>query len=212
MKSNIDLLLVIAKLGAIDQKVSLTTTDISKKSGFSQQTASRKLISLAKHGLIERYPNNRGVEVELTHKGKGHLKQKYFQLKKLLEKKKLVIKAVVSTGLGEGKYYIRKKDYYKQFIEKLKIKPFAGTLNLEVDNDSIAKIKSVPKIIVNGFKDQNRSFGNIDCYRCTLKNTLSYIIFPERSSHPSDIIEVISEVNFRQKFGFKDNQVAEIYL
>ncbi|MCF7859912.1 MAG: DUF120 domain-containing protein [Candidatus Cloacimonetes bacterium] len=212
MLTDMDVLLIIAESGGITSKVSLTTTQISEYLSFSQQTASRKLISLAEQGLISRYPNNRGVEVKLTTKGEQCLRQKYFRLKNLFEKSKLVIKAFVSTGLGEGKYYIRKKEYTKQFIEKLQINPFPGTLNLLIDKDDLAKIKSFSKIQIKGFEDESRSFGNIDCYRCVLKGSQSYIIFPERSSHPSDIIEVVSEVNFRKKFGLKDNQSVEIYL
>ena len=41
----------------------------------------------------------------------------------------------VSSGLGEGRYYISRKSYIIQFQEKLGFIPFLGTLNIRVSQE-----------------------------------------------------------------------------
>ena len=39
----------------------------------------------------------------------------------------------VVGGLGQGQYYISRKGYRHQFIQKLGFVPFPGTLNIKLD-------------------------------------------------------------------------------
>ncbi len=202
----------IAIRTGLHNKLKFTTTSLSMITNLSQQSASRRLISLEKSGYIDRHPTSKGIEVGLTDKGIHFLKEEYYTLKSIIEKKQLRIKAKIISGLGEGKYYIQKKGYQKQFSEKLGINPYHGTLNLEIVNSDISKIKSVPSISINGFNDYDRSYGSITCYPCIVKEITSYAIVPERSSHPGDVIEIISEVNFRKKYNLKDSDIIEVLV
>lgn len=113
-----------------------------------------------------------------------------------------ILKGKIIDGYGEGKYYISLAGYQKQFKDKLSLNPFPGTLNLKINKDRIDTIKSLYKpISIDGFVTKQRTFGKLDCYRCKIENDIhAFIIFIERTTHDTDIIEIISEKHIRKVY------------
>jgi CTP-dependent riboflavin kinase len=89
----------------------------------------------------------------------------------------------------------------KQFKDRLKIIPYPGTLNVEVDILNVKRIRRLfQPITIFGFQGKDRSFGALHCYCCKINNKhKGYIVFAERTTHPPGIIEVISETYLRDK-------------
>ena len=116
--------------------------------------------------------------------------------------------------MGEGRYYTEQIDYIKQFQDKLKFKPFPGTLNIEIKHIEKNKIRLVKKynaIIINEFKNNNRTFGSVKCFHAKIENIKGAIVLPLRS-HYSNILEFISPYFLRKKLRLKDGDLVKIII
>jgi len=207
------LLIYLAEKGALKKEIELSTIKISKEFKSSQQTVSRKLVELEKNGMIHRIPSTRGIKIQISDKGIEKLRNIHVKLNNLFTAKASAIKGKVESGLGEGSYYVSLGKYYEQFKDKLGIVPFKGTLNVKVDYiDFINLISNQNKITINGFKTENRTFGDIVSYKVKVNGVPSAVVIPKRTSHDRDVIEIISGTNFRRKFHLKDGDEVEISL
>lgn len=135
--------------------------------------------------------------MRITDRGILRLKAEYTDYQKILGEMRIrSIKGKVMTGLGEGQYYISREGYMRQFNQKLGFDPYPGTLNLKLaepfaDNDDDA-------VKIEGFRDENRTFGACKCYPLRIKDIKGAIVRPERSSYPSNLVEIIAPVNLRK--------------
>lgn len=211
-----DALLELARLNAA-KGVTVTTHQLGEILGCSQQTASRKLSELEKRGFIEKKRAINGQKITLTRKGLDVLRDYYIQLKCIFEEREAVtIKGELISGMGEGRYYITRKGYTEQFEEKLGFYPYPGTLNLllEREHDIVVRemLDNCPYTKVDGFTDENRTFGAVKCYPVSVNGVKGAIISPLRTHHPKNVIEIIAPVYLRDRLGLKDGDEISVTL
>ncbi len=207
IEKDFSLLLFIAKK-SLNSCFHASTSEIALELNSSQQTVSRKLFFLSEKGLIERKVLASGNILSLTEKGKKVLLKRKNELEEVFSlKKQNKISGRVQSGLGEGKYYINLAGYQKQFVEKLGQKVFAGTLNLKIDETKLEGfLSSKEKIQMQGFSTKERKFGSAVLFKVKLNNSVNAaLIIPERTNHPSDVVEIISPFFLRKKLKLKDN-------
>ena len=120
------------------------------------------------------------------------------------------LKGKIVTGLGEGQYYISREGYRKQFNLKLGFDPSPGTLNLKLAEPFPQA--EADSIKVEGFVDENGTFGGCKCYRVMIGDIKGAIVRPERSSYPPNLIEVIAPVHLRKALNLKDGDELEMIL
>ena len=116
----------LAELGATSRTVKVSTEYLAEKTGASQQTASRHLITLEKMGWIKRTVTPEGCLTKITPQGVAKLKKLYSELRLIFESAyppSITLEGTLFTGLGEGAYYVTKEGYRKQFLEKLGFDP-----------------------------------------------------------------------------------------
>ncbi len=197
----------IKSIGGSKSLISLSSTELAEYMGISQQSASRFILSLLRGGYIIRQMNGRKQEVSITEKGMNLLIKEYSDLATLLEKPvKMKLEGTVQSGLGEGRYYISRKGYIIQFQEKLGFIPYLGTLNLKIKPGSelsLRKLRSMDGIHIDGFTTDDRTYGPVKIFLCTVSGIKCGIIFPERSVY-SDVMEIISTEYLREKLGIAD--------
>lgn len=206
------LLFFIAKNARLHGTLSSSTAIIAEHLGISQQSVSRKLRGLRDKGLAELDSSPKGINVRLTPKGVSVLKGRYFEMKNLFSLKATEsIVGAVKTGIGEGAYYVSRPGYLKQFRELLGFKPFPGTLNLIIDQAALQRfLAGLGEAKLKGFKTKERSFGSISAFRVCVGKHRAAIIFPERSSHPKNEIEVIAKVSLRAKMNLKEGSKVKV--
>ena len=211
-------LLTLAREGAGFNKIEITTNDFGEILNISQQTASRRLQLLAEKGWIIRQSTKVGQIVELSDIGRSILKTVWSVLDGLIKEfpEEFTIKGTLFTGFGEGRYYVNQKGYLAQFVEKFGFKPYSGTLNLrlqsQLDIRILKRLKSglFPSIHISGFKNGNRTFGPVQGYLAKIDEYKSALLLIKRTHYGEDIVELISEVNLREKLGLKDGDLVTV--
>ena len=200
-------ILTLAELftkGARYNFVPITTSSLGKSIKKSQQAASKHLLELEANGYIERLRSGQKVSVRITTKGHSDMVKIFSTLKSSLESipSYLEFNGIISSGMGEGAYYMSMKGYTKQFKTKLGYVPFPGTLNVKLkDKESIEAKRSLdayPAILVDGFSDDKRTYGWVKCYPAKINNIDAALILLERTHHDDSIIELISKTNIKK--------------
>jgi len=182
------------------QPAAMTTTDMGKLTGMSQQNASRKLAMLEQEGFIERSKDG----IRLTGKACDELGELYSTLKKAFGDKKLEIEGVISKGLGEGGYYVSLDGYLDQIKEKLGFKPYPGTLNMKIGVSQRWKRQHLLQgepIVITGFRGKERTYGDLFAYKCALEGLPCAIIIPLRTHHGADTLELLCPFNVKKRLG-----------
>src|SRR3989337_3014447 len=162
-------------MGAYKRTAKISTEYLAAKLEISQQSASRYLIELERKGWIKKTTTPEGSLIKIDESGAKELQKLYTNLRFVVEAAyppSVTLEGAVFTGLGEGAYYTQKEHYRKQFIEKLGFDPYPGTLNLKLTADYDLKtrteLEAYPSIEVQGFKNEDRTFGTVKCYPATI--------------------------------------------
>ena len=211
-------LLKLAEIGAHKRTAKISTEYLAEKLDISQQTASRYLIELERGRWIQRTITPEGSLIRISDKGAGELKKLYANLRFLIEAAyppSVTLEGTVFTGIGEGAYYTSKEHYKKQFIEKLGFTPYPGTLNLklttEYDLKTRAELDAYPAVEIQGFKNEDRTFGVVKCYPATIDNKIKgALIFALRGHYDSSVLEVIAPVCIRKHLNLKDGHKVKV--
>src|SRR3990170_2912995 len=211
-------LLKLAEMGAHKRTAKISTEYLAVKLEISQQTASRYLIELESKGWIQRTATPEGSLIKIQDSGVRELEKLYSSLRFLIEAvypPSVTLEGTVFTGLGEGAYYISKEHYRKQFTQKLGFDPYPGTLNLklttEYDLKTRTELEAYPAIEIQGFKNEDRTFGLVKCYPATINNKVKgALISALRSHYGISVVEIIAPVCLRKHLNLKDGYKVKV--
>ena len=210
-----ELLRLLAHLGGTRSAVDLTSREVGEKLGVSQQAADRYLVSLERAGFLTRQLGQRRQRLTLTPEGIEELRRNYHHLRRLFEgPARMKIAGVVTSGLGEGRYYLSQPGYVVQFQERLGYTPFPGTLNVRVGSDELLTVGTVKHwtgIRIDGFQASGRTFGGATCFPGRLKGQACHLIVPDRS-HYQDVIELVAPVSLRETLGLRDTDAVDVQV
>ena len=205
----------IALLGGIKNKVEISSFELSRQIGSSQQSASRYLLDLDKMGMITRELSIRKQLIQITHSGENVLHEEFLQYRQIFEyTDRIIFKGRVVSGLGEGRYYTEQDGYVQQFKEKIGFIPYPGTLNVEIDFIERNKLKLLRNhngITIDEFSTDDRSFGGVRCYMAKINDIDGAIVLPLRT-HYSNILEFISPVFLREKLNLSDGDTVDVVI
>ena len=203
---NLDYLLWIAKQGGLRGVLKTTTLKMARDLSHSQQSVSRILLALEANGFVKRNATPKGVELMLADAGMNELAKLRSELDRLFSQQaKITLTGKLKSGLGEGRYYMSLRPYLQQFKKLLGYNPYPGTLNLQVvPVERSAFISALKRETVTGFVSKNRTFGNLNLYHVRIGNLQAAVIEPARTTHSTQIVEVISPIFLRKRLGVKD--------
>jgi len=205
----------LALLGAMQNKIEISSHELAKQLQTSQQTASRYLMDLDNQKMIIRELGIKKQLIQITEKGSEVLEKELMEYKQIFDfPEKIFFQGRVLSGMGEGKYYTEQSGYVTQFKSKLGFIPYPGTLNIEIDSvqkNKLRILKNYGGILIDEFTTKNRTFGGVMCFHATINELSAAIVLPRRS-HYSNIIELISPHYLREKLQLKDKEYVQIIV
>jgi riboflavin kinase len=205
----------LALLGAMQNKIELSSYELAQKLQTSQQTASRYLLDLDTLQMITRELGVKKQLIQITTVGTEVLETEYARYKQIFElSSKVVFKGKLISGMGEGKYYTAQKGYAEQFEKHLGFIPFPGTFNVEIEyieRNKLRLLRNFPGIVIDEFQAENRTFGGVVCFKATINGNDGAIVLPKRS-HYTTILECISPYHLREKLQLRDGDEVEVIV
>jgi riboflavin kinase len=212
----------LALVGALDGEAKLSCADLADRLGTSTQTASRRLQRLEGEDGIEREIVSDGQWVEITAEGERRLRSEYDAYRRIFEADARVeLVGTVTSGMGEGRHYITLPGYMSQFRDRLGYEPYAGTLNVDLTEESVrdrARLSGVEPITIEGWEDDERTYGPAYCYPATVENAAgetyepAHVIAPERTHHGEDQLEVIAPDRLRDELDLADDNEVTVHV
>jgi riboflavin kinase len=219
----------VALEGALAGPTKVSCSGLGDALDASTQTASRRLQRLEDAGLLDRDVVSDGQWVEVTERGERQLRREFEEYRRLFEStSSLRLVGHVTSGMGEGRHYISLPGYMRQFEDRLGYEPFLGTLNVELDEESVrerGRLSSFEPVTIDGWEDDERTYGPAYCYPAAVEvdggNERSddgerfedaHVITPERTHHGDDQLEVIAPVKLRDELGLDDGSSLSIHV
>ena len=116
----------------------------------------------------------------------------------------------VKRGLGEASFWMEKAE--QAFEKKIGYKLFNGTLNIQLNEEYI--LDSDINVL---HKEEYGGTQEVYIKGCSVLGHKAYILRTEKNSkpngdHPLNLIEIVSDVNFREKYNLKDNDIIQIEI
>ena len=115
----------------------------------------------------------------------------------------MILNGKVTSGIGTAKMWVSKIE--EVFKKKTKMQVFHGTLNIRLEEDYILE----PDWII-----APEEFGGTEkvlVKKCKILEQEAYIVRAEKNQkgqgeHDLKIIEIVSNINFREQYNLKDNE------
>jgi len=212
---------LLALDGALDGATKVSCAALADRLDASNQTASRRLQRLEDAGLLDRDIVSDGQVVTVTDGGERRLQSEYADYRRIFEGDTSVgLTGIVTSGMGEGRHYITLPGYMEQFIEKLGYEPFAGTLNVELTDESVrkrARLGALEPVTIEGWEDDERTYGPAYCYRASVVSgdgeyEPAHVIAPERTHHGEGQLEVIAPEKLRDVLDLADGDEVTVHV
>jgi len=211
----------IALDGGFAGETKLSCSGLADALDVSNQTASRRLRALEDAGMIERDTVSDGQWVRVTEGGEHALREEYETYRRVFEEPATIdLAGSVTSGMGEGRHYISLPGYMEQFEDRLGYAPFAGTLNLDLDAESVrarAGLAAFDPITIEGWEGEDRTYGPAFCYPAAVETDgttyePAHVITPERTHHDEDQLEVVAPEKLRDELGLADGDRLVVHV
>ena len=116
------------------------------------------------------------------------------------------------SGLGKASTFTNLPWVEQQLIEKMGIKPFPGTLNLQlqqaVDRKTWQELQKTAPCVISAPSDEAC---DAHCYPVSVKGRITAVaLVPLVEGYPGDQLELISAVSLRKTLELDDNDLLEV--
>lgn len=121
----------------------------------------------------------------------------------------MILEGKIVKGIGKARIFVNMmKDI---FYKKTNMELFPGTLNVELNRPYNLTATYIIKAEEYGGKY------NVQVQECTLLGNKAYIVRSEKNlqkegDYDKNIIEIVSDINFRKEYNLKDGKALEIYI
>ncbi len=118
------------------------------------------------------------------------------------------------TGLGEAEGFTQLDWARRQFVDKLGIDPYPGTVNLVLEDSADlkkwAEVRAAPGILM---ESPQADWCNGRCYKVRIEGKIpGAIVLPEVPGYPESKLEMIAPVGVRDTLGIADGDPVTIEL
>lgn len=125
---------------------------------------------------------------------------------------KMELSGRVFSGRGEGRKYVELSWVKQQIMEKLGFNPYPGTLNLRLDVESMKKRQLLTEDAALGVCTSEGYCTGL-LFKATIEGVscdVVGVVIPQVEGYPCDVLEVVADVNLRQKLGLSKGDRVEV--
>ena len=130
----------------------------------------------------------------------------------------LSLKGKLVSGKGTGARFVSLPIYDAIFAKYFENKIYHGTLNLELQPEYIEILDqkfetclTYPSMTYNG-----KTYGGIKIIKIKIKyqnsKSIGLAVRPHKSTHNLNILEIVSDINFRDTLNIKNGEILEFEL
>ncbi len=132
----------------------------------------------------------------------------------LFSNNRVKIRGRIVEGLREAGNFTQIPWVKKQFIEKLSIDPYPGTLNLEIgDPESLRTFKELKATEGKEIVPEDPSSCSAKCYPVSIGGRIKgAIVFPLVEGYPEDKMELISSENIKNALSVMAGDDLEVEI
>jgi CTP-dependent riboflavin kinase len=136
-----------------------------------------------------------------------------------------VFDGIVRSGLGTGASYVLLPHFFDYFISFFGAAPFPGTLNIQLSMESIQRfrtaIEEISPLVIPARNVDGYDLWRVLCYWIYLwkvdrggehDGERCLALEFDNLMHPQDVVEVVSPVHFRKRFGLLDGDTIHFML
>jgi CTP-dependent riboflavin kinase len=126
----------------------------------------------------------------------------------------ITVRGRVISGLKESSFFMSLPWVRAQFITKLGIDPYPGTLNLEiVDAEDMSRVREIEKRKAVEIIPAEAGFCGAKCFPSLICGKIKgAIIIPQVSGYPAAKLEIISAERIREVLALKDGDLVQIEI
>ena len=115
----------------------------------------------------------------------------------------------VISGKGEGRKYLEISWVKKQITEKLGFAPFPGTLNLQLNSESISIRKKLNERTTIGVcHSKGYCVGLL--FKASIAGLSCGVVVPQVENYRENLLEIVASINLRQDLRLHDGDSVEI--
>ena len=128
--------------------------------------------------------------------------------------KRIKIRGKIVEGLREAGNFTQIFWVRKQFISKLSIDPYPGTLNLEIiDPESLRNFKELKTTKGKEITPEDPSFCSAKCYPVLINSRVKgAIVFPLVQDYPENKMELIAPKNIKEALSVNTGDILEVEI
>ena len=125
---------------------------------------------------------------------------------------KIKVKGKILEGLRDAGHFTQIPWVKKQFISKLSLDPYPGTLNLEiVDPESLQTFRELKTKKGIEIPPEDPSFCSAKCYPVLINGQIKgAIVLPMVDDYPGNKMELIAPQNIKKALAIKTGDVIEV--
>ncbi len=121
------------------------------------------------------------------------------------------LRGIVTSGIGESKYFTEIPWVKEQFIGKLGINPYPGTFNITVLAEDREKLNTLRKAKGIDIIPQDENFCTASGFAVSVGGRIKgAAIIPQVANYPPMQLEIISAENIKQALSLSDGDLVEI--
>jgi riboflavin kinase len=124
---------------------------------------------------------------------------------------KFTIKGKIFTDLGQGAGFTSIPWVREEFIKRVGVDPYPGTLNIKVEDEEtlqlVACLRGLSGITIPPGQE---GFCSAKCFKVTLEGISGAVVFPEVAEYPLEKFEMIFPVNIKETLGVQDGDILTV--
>ena len=120
------------------------------------------------------------------------------------------IEGKVASGMGKAEFFLSQEFYTNEFKKNLGFVPFPGTLNVIVSEDHLDEINEIKDNCEN-IIEPDEGFGAVKYVEAKINGIIDgAIVFPAKTTHEINYLEVISEKKLRDELNLNDGDIISL--